>query len=199
MSEDQAGNEGQTEEAAEQVEQRFHDETQEEQKGDERIGFGRRLGAFVLDAIFGSILGFVVAGAVGVGGPAPEVAEGADPAQAFLEALEGGGGWMAVIGLLYAMIEGVTGASPGKMILGIHIRLADATPAGLGQLIPRTLIKSVSNVVSLISGAVAVVAITYVGMVASLIVLVGCFLALSESKQALHDRILNTAVYNKEV
>ena len=106
---------------------------------------------------------------------------------------------MAVIGLLYAMIEGVTGASPGKMILGIHIRLADATPAGLGQLIPRTLIKSVSNVVSLISGAVAVVAITYVGMVASLIVLVGCFLALSESKQALHDRILNTAVYNKEV
>jgi uncharacterized RDD family membrane protein YckC len=99
----------------------FQDEVEETdpagEAANERVGFGKRLGAFLIDAVFGSILGFMVAGASGVMTTVP-LSEGQDPAQMIVQAMLGGSIWVPVVGLLYALVEGVTGASPGKMILG---------------------------------------------------------------------------------
>ena len=149
-----------------------------------------------MDGLAVSIIGFVIGGSLGAG--VSETPDGGDPAAAILKAFESGGNvWVALIGLAYVMIEAFTSASPGKMILGIHIRTADGEPASTGALIPRTLIKGISNVLGLFAGALGIAALNYAGMVAGLVVMIGCFLALSESRQALHDRILGTAVYRK--
>lgn len=76
--------------------------------------------------------------------------------------------------------------------------MADARAAALGQLIPRFLIKGISTVVGLVAVATGIATISYVGILGGIVVLIGCFFALAESKQALHDRILGTAVYKAE-
>ena len=45
--------------------------------------------------------------------------------------VEGLLGTMAMMGILYPMIEGLTGASPGKWLLGLRVANADGQPGGL--------------------------------------------------------------------
>ena len=52
--------------------------------------------------------------------------------------------------------------------------------------------------VGLVAVATGIATISYVGILGGIVVLIGCFFALAESKQALHDRILGTAVYKAE-
>jgi uncharacterized RDD family membrane protein YckC len=135
---------------------------------------------------------------MGAGAGAGQMAEGQDRAEMILQAVsEGGSIWASLIGVLYALIEGITGASPGKMILGIQIRSADGSVAGPGLLIPRFLIKGIATVLGFVALLTGIASITYVGLIGGLVVVIGCFFALAESKQALHDRIIGTAVYQK--
>ena len=92
---------------------------------DNRVGFGPRLGAAVIDAGVMAILGFVFGGLVGtvltlIAGSSSGPAE-ADPGGAGMAAAAGALGGLALglslVGALYSLIEGVTGASPGTMIL----------------------------------------------------------------------------------
>jgi len=102
-----------------------------------------------------------------------------------------------VISLVYFLVEGFTGYTLGKFLLGIRIANADGTAASISQLLGRYAVKHSSELLRLLGMFLAAPFLFRLGGLAGLIVFIGCFLALSADKQALHDRIAKTAVYPK--
>jgi uncharacterized RDD family membrane protein YckC len=173
---------------------------------EQRIGFGKRLGALVLDCIIVWVLAFfggtTIGGMLGLAGGAAASRMGADDATGAAAALGGIFGAIfgfvvaaIVIAAVYFLIEGLTGYTLGKLILGIRVANADGTAAPVGRLLGRFAIKNSNSILLVLSLFTGIQALVLLGRVAGLIVFVGCFLALGVSKQALHDRLMGTAVY----
>jgi uncharacterized RDD family membrane protein YckC len=168
-----------------------------------RIGFGRRLGAFLIDCILVGILagfgGATIGGMMGVAAGA--AMSGGDEAAkgmamgGFLGALAGMLIALAVIGLVYNVIEGFTGWTLGKLILGIQVGNENGTRASVQQLLLRYAIKNCNFLLTLLAFATGISALAALGKLGGLIVFVGCFFVLAASKQAFHDMIAKTAVY----
>ncbi|HEY6059995.1 MAG TPA: RDD family protein [Gemmatimonadales bacterium] len=177
---------------------------------EQRIGFGKRFGALILDCILVFVLSWLGAGTIGAmfGGTAASIAA-RSMAQADTTAVSMAvvGGIMGavigmviafvVIGTLYFLVEGFTGFTLGKLILGIRIANADGTAAGVPALLGRYLIKNCYYVLSLLGVVTGVGALGTLGTVGGLIIIVGCFFTLGTAKQAFHDMIMKTAVYPK--
>ncbi|MGA1197997.1 MAG: RDD family protein [Candidatus Latescibacterota bacterium] len=163
----------------------------------ELIGFGKRLGAYLLDGIFTTI----AAGVVGYAlkdlfvGLVPIDPELLGEAGEWVAAISGAAGLCAV---LYGLIEGFTGASPGKMILAIKIGNDNSTTAETSTLLKRYAIKTIASILALVGLILGVEFLNTIGNVLGIIVSIGCFFALGEAKQALHDKIVHTAVYPEE-
>lgn len=180
---------------------------------EQRIGFGKRLGALVLDCIIVSVLSWLGAGTIAgiFGGAAATAASAAASGMAgvdttavsaavvggVLAAMVGFFISLAVIGTVYFLIEGFTGFTLGKLILGIRIANADGTAAGVPTLLGRYLLKNCNYVLTLLSFATGVHALATLGNVGGLIIFVGCFFVLGSARQAFHDMIMKTAVYPK--
>lgn len=177
---------------------------------EQRIGFGLRLGALLLDCILVFVLSWLGAGTIGgmLGGTAASMAAdamaGADTTQVNMAVVGGIVGAIlgvfiaaAVIGTLYFLIEGFTGFTLGKLILGIRIANADGTAASVPTLLGRYLLKNCNLVLSLVSIVTGVAALSTLGRIGGLIIFVGCFFTLGAAKQAFHDMIMKTAVYPK--
>jgi uncharacterized RDD family membrane protein YckC len=163
----------------------------------DRIGFGKRLGAFVLDGIFTVIAVGVVGYAlkdlfVGLVPVDPNVP---DELGGIIAAMTGAAGLCAV---LYGLIEGLSGASPGKMILAIKIGTENSMSAERNTLLTRYALKTSSSIIGLLALILSVEILNTIGTVVGLIVFIGCFFALGAAKQALHDKIAHTAVYPEE-
>ncbi len=167
---------------------------------EKRVGFALRLGAFSIDVVFVLILSFAAVPAMGA-----LLGPGFVPQDASLAAsLTMARG--AVIGAVYFLIEGLTGASIGKMILKLKVGRPDGQPGSVGLFLLRWAIKNVGNLVAIVGAALALAALgpglpiflIGVGNVLGLIVILGCFLALRQSKQALHDVLARTAVYRRD-
>ena len=88
---------------------------------------------------------------------------------------------IAFTSIFFYVLEGFTGQTPGKMILGITVANMNGEKATIDKLLLRAFIKITGSFVGIIG----------------LIIFVGCFLVLGEKKQALHDIICKTAVYKK--
>src|SRR5512142_3398075 len=154
---------------------------------EQRIGFGKRLGALVLDCILVFILSWAGAGTIGgiIGGAAATAAGGmvAGDSTAMAAAVMGGilGAVIgmviafAAIGTVYFLVEGFTGFTLGKLILGIRIANADGTAASVPTLMGRYLLKNCNLVLSLAGFATGVHALNTLGTVGGLIIFVGCF------------------------
>jgi uncharacterized RDD family membrane protein YckC len=177
---------------------------------EQRIGFGKRLGALLLDCVLVFVLAWVGAGTIGgmLGGAAATAAVGAmSAADSTAAAMAMVGGLLgtvfamaiafALIGTVYFLVEGFTGFTLGKLILGIRIANADGTAAGVPTLLGRYLLKNCNLVLSLIGFVVGVHALVTLGRLGGLIIFVGCFFTLGTAKQAFHDMIMKTAVYPK--
>ncbi len=177
---------------------------------EKRVGFGPRFGAFLLDFVVVIVLAIVLGGAVGgmlgmgagaAVGSAGSEAEGAAAAGAALGgvfgAIAGMMIGMAVFGFLYSLIEALTGASPGKMLLSLKIGTADGHNAPISTYITRWAVKNSGTLLSMIALLVATPAIGTLGTIASLVIFVGCFLVLGAAKQAIHDMAAKTAVFKK--
>ncbi len=167
-----------------------------------RVGFGKRLGALLLD--FGLILLLSV--------PAASLS-GDFWTQLFINRLavgevEEAGQFVMLLGtfvgvllsfcmvvILYYFTEGITGASVGKTLLRITIANADGAKAGRGQLLLRYVIKNIAYLGSITAIVVGSWLIGRVGIVLGVVGFFGCFVALGEAKQGLHDLMLKTAVY----
>jgi uncharacterized RDD family membrane protein YckC len=102
----------------------------------------------------------------------------------------------AVGSLAYSLIEGLTGASPGKRITKLVIRRADGTPGSLQVYLSRWAVKYVYSIINFATMAPALAMVDFVGMLLGVVIFFGCFLVLGERRQALHDLIAQTAVYS---
>jgi uncharacterized RDD family membrane protein YckC len=173
-----------------------------------RVGFGSRFAALILDIIIIGGISFVIAPIVGgvLGASAAaattEAAGGTDPAVA---AAAGGiiGSIMALIVVLpltyvvYYLIEGLTGITLGKLILGIKVANQDGTAAPIGTLITRWAVKSSGNILTLLGAILSISILGTIGGLVGLVIFVGCFLVLGVKKQAIHDLVAKTAVFKK--
>lgn len=175
-----------------------------------RVGFGLRLAASVLDlvfmlvgglvigGIFGGVLGGIFGGAIGTIDPGTGTASGAQ-AGGLMGFLLGALIALPVFGIVYALLEAFTGATVGKMLLGIKVGDAEGTKAGLGKLFLRYALKNGAFVCALLAGLVGVELFNTLGGIWSVIWFLGCFLVLTEARQGLHDKIAGTAVYPSKV
>ncbi len=163
----------------------------------ERVGFGPRLGAFLIDSVVCVVAVIVLAlvaglvAAVGLG--ARNAAEGQ-----IVGSIAGGiVGSLTVI--LYWLWEGITGAAAGKLALGLVIANENGTPAPTGVLFKRYWFKT--GIASVLLPILAVVTKSEIyevtGSLWALAVVIGCFVVLGEKRQAFHDMIAHTAVYRK--
>ena len=92
---------------------------------------------------------------------------------------------IAFTSIFFYVLEGFTGQTPGKMILGITVANMNGEKASIDKLLLLAFIKITGVLVCWIVGIIGI------------IITLGCFLVLGEKKQALHDIICKTAVYNK--
>ncbi len=179
---------------------------------EQRIGFGPRLGALLIDcvlvvvlvAVLGGTIGGMFGAAAGGAGAAMSTGtgSGAQSAAAMGGMLGAFAGMLiaaAVLGLVYFLIEGFTGYTLGKLMLGIRIANADGTQAPVSRLLLRWAVKNNNFLFSVLAVATGVGLLTTLGRLGGLVIFVGCFLALGASKQALHDRICDTAVWPKKM
>jgi uncharacterized RDD family membrane protein YckC len=178
---------------------------------EQRVGFGPRLGAWLLDIVIVGVLAFLgggtIAGMLGVtagaalGGAMATQADSAAAAMAAVGGLLAGiFAWAiaaAVIGCIYFLIEGFTGYTLGKLLLGIRVASDDGSAAPVGKLLTRFAIKNSGTILTLASGLAGIAALRTLGNVAGLIIFVGCFFTLGMKKQAFHDMLAHTAVYPK--
>ena len=142
----------------------------------------------MLGSMLGGTLGAVAAEDSGAGGSAGSLLGGL--AGMFLG--------IPLMGFVFAVWEGITGAAAGKLILGMRIKSADGQPAQIGQLLRRGMLKHSSTVASIVAAVTGVEALNTVSGILFLVVIIGCFFALGSGKQALHDMALQTAVYPKD-
>jgi uncharacterized RDD family membrane protein YckC len=160
----------------------------------ERVGFGKRLGSSLLDFIISLLPGIVLGIYAGAAMAAFLLDFFYDEAQletiqagfsgeiaASIIALVASLAGIAFTSIFFYVLEGFTGQTPGKMILGITVANMNGEKATIDKLLLRAFIKITGSFVGIIG----------------LIIFVGCFLVLGEKKQALHDIICKTAVYKK--
>ncbi|MDE2999200.1 MAG: RDD family protein [Gemmatimonadota bacterium] len=158
-----------------------------------RVGFGRRLGALAVDILILLILTWIVQAVAGREGP-PHASGVHHPAN-LTQIVAGVGVAVALVQLLYWFIEGLTGASPGKMVLKMRIGNATGTSATPATLILRMFIKQINVLTTFLVVLTGSHLLVWIGLAGGAIVFFGCFLALGASSQALHDRIVGTAVF----
>jgi uncharacterized RDD family membrane protein YckC len=172
----------------------------------ERIGFGLRLLAALIDGvvivIVGSIVGSVLGGVLGAGagaaigsGAAPNDAAAAAALGGVFAAIAGAALGTAIMGAIWFIWEGLTGQALGKMLLKIRIKAADGTNAGVDKLLTRAAIKHSSELLALIGGLTGITIFSNLGSLAGLVIFIGCFFVLGQDRQALHDKLAKTAVY----
>ena len=173
----------------------------------QRVGFGRRLMAALVDSVIVGVIGFGAGAALGsiLGGGLGSVLggssqEGAASGAAIGAALGAVLGAVAAFGgfvFLYSLIEAITGASPGKMLLKLKVGTAGGRRGSLRLYITRWAIKFSGTLLGLLGAIPGLHVLGLLAPAAGVIVFVGCFLALGDRRQALHDLAASTAVFRK--
>ena len=178
-----------------------------------RIGFGRRFLAYAIDIL----IMLTLAVAVGIIIVAAKItvpqfivdeltdlfqlynALGIDAgAIRFMETMFGGMFLGSlVLGVLYPLIEGFTGASPGKRILDICVATPDGYQATVQTLLRRYVVKDLGKIMQLLSFVPTLGLLNGISSLYDLVFFVGCFFVIGTSRMALHDMIAQTAVFHK--
>ena len=103
-----------------------------------------------------------------------------------------------VVGVFYPLIEGITGASPGKRVLRIIVAAQDSKRGTLALLLKRYAIKNIGIFLQIVAFIPALGFIENIGSIVGLVMFLGYLGALSGARLALHDLIAQTAVYHVE-
>ncbi len=161
----------------------------------ERIGFGPRLVAALIDIVIVLLLMSVATTVFGVsmfGGALadPDMLGGATAGGLSLAGIA-----ISIIPLAYMSLEIFKAATPGKMILKLKISNADGTAADQNTLVKRFLVKNGAALLNILAAVTTVGLFAQIGSLAGMVIGVGCFLTLAQAKQALHDMVAKTAVY----
>lgn len=178
---------------------------------EKRIGFGLRLGAYVIDIVFVWILAVILSRLSSTWM--------AVQAQAQVDELLSSNPYIANIytgdmlnlvlattrislivifaRLLYFSTEIFLGASVGKLLLGLKIANVDGSNASLGALLARYLLKHIKKVCTVLSLLCIPAVFNLFGSLFGFAIFIGCFFAASERHQTLHDIICKTIVVKK--
>ena len=98
-----------------------------------------------------------------------------------------------LLSLPYNLMEAFFGWTPGKLATGLRVRNQDGARPSLGQVFSRWLVKHNAILLSLLIFVGIPVGVFSPFLQAA--VFLGCFLALGQNRQALHDSLTSTAVY----
>ena len=103
------------------------------------------------------------------------------------------------LGGTFSIIEGFTSYSPGKAVLRIRIRNTDGTKVTATKLLGRWAIKNSGYVLGCLTFVAKIHPLSFVGPLATLVILGGGLLALGPSGQALHDKAFGTAIFKSSI
>lgn len=103
----------------------------------------------------------------------------------------------ALMGLAYPLIEGVTGASPGKWVLGLQVGQPDGRRGHVRLYLTRFTVKFIRPVLGALAAWTGVGVLGWMAGPAGLVISLGTLLLLAPHKQALHDKLAVTAVYRR--
>jgi uncharacterized RDD family membrane protein YckC len=168
-----------------------------------RIGFGRRLGAYLLDFLFIAGLAFIFSNLMNdffqnfVDVSEEEYDQVSKIYGNFTDIILTMTISSSMVSFLYNLIEGFMGYTVGKLILGIQVGNQDGTFASQNQLMIRFGIKNMGTIIGLIGIALSIKWIGTVGSVFGFVILIGCFFVLADAKLAFHDMLAKTAVFRK--
>jgi uncharacterized RDD family membrane protein YckC len=105
--------------------------------------------------------------------------------------------FIANFSLLYMFIEAFTGASPGKMVLSLKVGTENGEKGDTWLYFTRFAIKNASALFGLAGRTTGLIFLNSLGGFAGMIIFLGCFLVLGIKKQAVHDMLAKTAIFNK--
>lgn len=162
-----------------------------------RVGFGRRLGAFLIDYLIFSLIFTIVLFITGKIDDLMSIGtSGTFDLEEIMNASQSIAPLTLTISLIYYSLEAFIGATLGKLTLGIKIASDNQTPAPIQKLLIRYIVKNVNTVLATIG-----LAISFMGTIGSLlgfVVFIGFFFIFGQKKQGFHDMIAGTAVYYNE-
>ena len=185
-------------------------ETSEGLEGPERVGALPRLAAAILDHVLSTVLTMVVAWK-GWGWQAlVENLQGVEELMSLYEPVEealveagltsgvmGLLGASALMSVVYPLVEGLTGASPGKWTLGLRVGREDGASGDVVLYLKRFAVKFIRPVMMALSAATGIGVLAWLSGPAGTVMAFGTLLLLASHKQALHDKLAGTAVYRK--
>ena len=177
----------------------------------ERVGFGTRLGAYMLDflaiLIIGTIVGLVVGNDLAPLFFSEQIEQFNEVSNQFddinfdiigmmykMLAIAAG---MSLITVVIFILEGALGQSVGKMLLKIENTNIDGTKADAGKLWLRSLLKYGSTLLSLLGGMIGLSFLGVLGSLWSIVIFIGFFLVFMDNRQTIHDMIAKTVVSRK--
>jgi uncharacterized RDD family membrane protein YckC len=178
---------------------------------DERVGFGRRFGAYVLDLIIALVIGGFIASSIGedlaqtffateLGEADSALAMFADSdidMEAFMLKTFGYSAAASLMMVIFFILEGALGQSPGKMLLQIVNTNTAGTKLDASQLWIRAALKYGNTLLSLIGGIAGIAVIGSIGSLWGLVIFIGFFFAFGDKRQTIHDMIAKTVVSRK--
>ena len=174
----------------------------------QRAGFGPRLVALIIDVLLLTAISLVFGLMAGSASSviAHKVfhldAASTDPGTAILASgMLGVGVFLLVTALMatflslpYNLMEAFFGWTPGKLVMGLRVKNEDGSSPSLGQVFARWLIKHNAILIALLT-FIGLAPAAFVAPLLQALVFGGCFLALGTARQALHDQMTHTAVY----
>ncbi len=183
-----------------------------------RVTFGRRLGAYLMDGLYITILSVLLYFAVERWNPTYierigsveefnlSTDDDSDDAEreAQMESAKELAQKMIVvvffstfIVLPYSMMELRTGVSPGKYVLGIAVAESFGYRASQRLLLKRWAVKNAGTLLGTVGIVTGLGVIDTLATLASIGVIAGCFLVLTPERMTLHDMLSGTAVFRK--
>ena len=175
---------------------------------DERVGFGRRFGAYMLDLLVIIIIGLIINSIAGEFLAELFFGDQLTEAEAVAAQFEGMGfdyeammmkvlqitAGTSIVAILLFIMEGVKGQSVGKMILKIENTNLDGSESDVKTLWTRAGLKYGSTILSLLGGLIGLSFVSTIGSIWGLVIFIGFFFAFADKKQTIHDMIAKTVV-----
>ncbi len=189
-----------------------NDDTLNEYENENRVQFGKRFAAHLIDIVVNIFLGASIGGLLGTslselffpdssevyaGEEYQQLLGGIDNFAELVNTMTAAMAGIFIVTFLMFIMEGVLGQSLGKMILKITNANQDGTYADAKSLWIRASLKYVYIVLALISGIAGISVLGNLASLAGFVMFVGCFFVLGEKRQAFHDMISKTAVFSK--
>jgi uncharacterized RDD family membrane protein YckC len=178
--------------------------------GPERVGFWPRFGAWLIDGVVIWVVATLISDQAAAWFPdyiADNLAQAKERLSAqpsnvmtptmleFFEKMARVSVGATVFGMLYALLEGMTGRSPAKMLLGLHIGNLTGGQAASGRLLGRMALKQLHRLLVLVTMFSGVRLFSQLAQFPFWVIFVGCFFVFARHRRALHDLAAGTAVY----